>query len=107
MSVIRITASVELPISHGILEVDTSKGSITIIMKSVPVHNSNEALIITKISEDTNIISLFSDTCLMNGADIIIFGVPPNIKVKNGKIKTLTLTSDGKDWKIIKENKYE
>jgi len=103
MSITRISESLELPILTGTLEVDTSKGSVTIFMKSGPVHNSNESLTITKISHDNNMISLFSESTLINGADIVLFGLPPYAKVKKGKVKTIILKSDGTNWKIIHE----
>ena len=103
MSLIRITESLQLPLFNGTLEIDTSKGSITILMIPGPVHTSNEYLILTKISTDRHIVSLFSDTCLINNANIIIFGVTPCSKLTKGKIKTLILKSDGSNWKIIKE----
>ena len=100
---IRITESMELPITTGKLEVDTSKGAITIFMKQCPPHKLEESLIITKISRDNNIISLFSETTLINNAEIIIFGLPVYAKVKKGKVRTLHLKCDGNNWKIIRE----
>lgn len=99
----RITESVELPIAIGTLEVDTSKGSVTIFMKSVPAHKDNESLTITKVSSDRNMVSLFSEESLINGAEITMFGLPIYAKVKKGKVKTLVLKSDGTNWKIIRE----
>ena len=98
-----IKESKELPISKGKIEVDTTSGAITIFMKSVPAHNPDESLIITKISRDNNMVSLFSDSTLINGADIIMFGLPIYAKSKKGKTRTVNLKSDGKNWKIIHE----
>ncbi|CAH6419099.1 Hypothetical protein HVR_LOCUS293 [uncultured virus] len=98
-----IKESMELPICTGKIEVDTSHGAITIFMKPGPVHTSDEKLIITKISRDHNMVSLFSETTFINGADIIMFGLPIYAKSKKGKIRTLHLKSDGSNWKIIQE----
>lgn len=95
-----ITESTILPITSGTLEVDTSEGSIIIYMSS---GNIGDVLEIIKISEDTNVISLFSETTLINDAEIVMFGVPSHANVKYGKIKSMILESDGKNWKIIKE----
>lgn len=103
MSIEYISESMELPITTGILEVNTSMGGITIFMKTAPAHSYNENLIITKISQDNNTVSLFSETTLINNADIVIFGLPKYAKVKKGKVKTLVLKSDGINWKIIRE----
>lgn len=101
--VVVISESLELPITIGTLNVDTSNGSITIFMKSAPAHSQTESLTITKISNDTNMVSLFSETTLINKAEIIIFGLPIYAKVKKGKVRTIVLKSDGKNWKIIRE----
>lgn len=98
-----IKESKELPIDKGKLEVDSSNGAITIFMKSVPMHGPDESLIITKTSRDNNTISLFSETTLINGADIIMFGLPVYAKSKKGKIRTLHLKSDGINWIITRE----
>lgn len=103
MEVVHISESGLLPISSGKIEVDTTKGAVTIFMKSCPRHDDNESLIITKISNDSNTVSLFSESSLINGAEIIIFGLPSYAKLTRGKSKTLIMKSDGRDWKIIKE----
>jgi hypothetical protein len=100
---VRISESREVPLFSGLIEVDTSKGPVTIFMKPGPVHSPKETLIITKVSADTHTISLFSETTLINDADIIIFGLPPHARVNQGKVKTLILKSDGTNWKIIRE----
>lgn len=100
---IRITESIELPLSVGKIEVDTSNGPVTIFMKSVPCHNKDEKLIITKISRDNHLVSLFSETSLVNDSEIIIFGLPIYAKIKKAKVKTLVLKSNGSNWKIIHE----
>lgn len=99
----RITESVELPLTTGTLEVDTSSGAITIFMKPGPIHKDNESLTISKISKDNHLVSLFSECTLINGAEIVMFGLPVYAKVKRGKVKTLVLKSDGANWKIIRE----
>ena len=101
MSETRISESCELPITTGVLEVDTSKGAVTIFMKAGT--SSDKTLTITKVSTDRNMVSLFSETSLINGAEIIMFGLPVYAKVKKGKIRTLVLKSDGTHWKIIRE----
>jgi len=98
-----IKESCELPINYGKIEVDTSLGSIIIFMKTVPAHKSDESLTISKISHDNNSITLLSETTLINGADITIFGLPSYAKFKKGKNKSLVLKSNGTNWKIIKE----
>ena len=48
-------------------------------------------------------VSLFSETSLINNADIVMFGLPVYAKVKKGKVRTLILENDGNNWKIIRE----
>lgn len=98
-----VSESMELPITTGIVNVDTTKGPITIFMKSGPVHSQDETLTITKISTDAHMVSLFSETTLINNAEIVMFGLPTYAKVKKAKVKTLILKSDGVNWKIIHE----
>ena len=100
---IRITESMELPLTTGTIEVDTTHGSVTIFMRTVPVHNPNEHLTITKVSRDNHLVSLFGETSLINGNEIIMFGLPIYANIKKGKVKTMVLKSDGKNWKIIRE----
>lgn len=100
---VKISESGELPIQTGILEVDSSKTSITIFMKSAPAHHGTDNLTIRKVSSDHNMIYLFSDSTLINKAEIVIFGLPSYAKVSGAKVKTLVLQSDGKNWKIIRE----
>jgi hypothetical protein len=97
-----VTESMELPITTGTIYVDTSKGPITIFMKSP--HVPGETLTISKTSNDNNMISLFSETILVNNADIIMFGLPSYAKVRKGKVKTLVLKGDNINWKIIRED---
>jgi len=101
--IINISESMELPITEGKINVDTSKGSITIFMKPGPVHTDNDELIITKVSEDNNIVSLFSESVLINKADIVIFGLRNNSNVKGGNVNTIALRCDGNNWKILYE----
>lgn len=103
MLVVRIFESAELPITTGIIEVDTSKGGVTIFMKAGPIHSHDETLTITKISSDNNMVSLFSEDVLINDAEIVMFGLPIYAKVKKGKVKTLVLKSTETNWKIIQE----
>jgi len=98
-----VTESIELPITVGTIQVDTAGGAITIFMKPGPSHGPNETLTITKISKDNHIVSLFSETTLINGAEIIMFGLPSYAKVKKAKVKTIVLKSNGTNWKIIHE----
>lgn len=101
MSIVhRIFESTELPIMFGTLEVDTTNGAVTVFMKSAPI---NSVLTITKVSSDRNMVSLFSENSLVDGAEITMFGLPIYAKVKKGKIKTIVLQSIGNHWKIIKE----
>lgn len=102
MSVL-LTESSELPIYNGTIEVDTRKGAVTIFMSTCVAHKEDEMLIITKVSKDSNIVCLYSETTLIDGSDILMFGVPTYAKVSRGKIKTLYLKCDGKCWKIVKE----
>lgn len=101
--IVRITESGELPIQSGILEVDTSKSSITIFMRPASAHSNNETLTIKKISTDNNMVYLFSDSTLINKAEIVIFGLPSYAKVSGAKVRSLTLKSDGTNWRIIHE----
>jgi hypothetical protein len=100
---IRITESTELPITTGTIQVDTTNGGITIFMKAGPVHGKDESLTITKVSRDNNLVSLFGETSLINGNEIVIFGLPIYAKVKKGKVKTLVMKCDGANWRIIRE----
>lgn len=103
MSRAHISESGELPIHTGTLDVDTSKGSITIFMKPSSPHKSGEQLKISKTSDDHNMIYLFSETPCINNADIVIFGLPKYAKVPGAKVNTLVLQCDGEQWKIIHE----
>lgn len=96
-----ITESGELPFTAGTLEVDSSNGAITIFMRPAPPHEEDECLIISKTSNDKNMISLFSESTLINGGDIVLFGLPPSAKTNKAKARTLYLKSDGTNWKII------
>lgn len=96
-----MTESMELPITNGIIQVDTSKGGITIFMKSP--QSPGDILTIIKVSHDNNTVSLFSETVLINNAEIIMFGLPSYAKVKKGKVKTIVLEGDNSNWKIIRE----
>lgn len=100
---VRITESTELPITTGIIEVDSSAGAITIFMRPAPPHQNNESLTITKVSQDANCIALFSDIALINQAEIIMFGLPQYTTFKKGKIRTVILQSDGTNWNILRE----
>jgi hypothetical protein len=100
---IRINESTELPITTGTIEVDTTNGAITIFMKPGPVHKKKETLTITKVSRDPYMITLFGETNLINGNEIVIFGLPIYARVHRGKVKTLVLRSDGTHWQIIRE----
>lgn len=102
-SKVMIKESCELPINKGLLEVNTRDSSITIFMKSVPAHSSNEYLTIAKISDDNNTVCLFSEQSLVGGAEIVIFGVPKNSKFSKGKNTKLILKSDGYNWNIVGE----
>lgn len=99
---ITITESMELPVTTGTIHVDTSKGGITIFMKSADI--SGEILTISKVSHDNNMVSLFSETTLVNNAEIVMFGLPRYAKVKKGKVKTIVLKSNGSNWVIIRED---
>lgn len=98
--IIRIDQSVELPLTNGILEVDTSKGEVTIFMKS---GINGDSLTIRKISDDRNLVSLYSDTCLIDGNEITLFGLPEYAKVRKGKVRIVILKSDGEHWQTIRE----
>lgn len=100
---IRITESAELPITTGTIEVDTTNGGVTIFMKAGPIHGQEETLTITKVSRDHNLVSLFGEANLINGNEIVIFGLPTYANVKKGKVTTLVMKSDGTNWRIIRE----
>lgn len=101
--VTRISESTELPITTGTIEVDTSQGGVTIFMKSGPVHGKGETLTITKVSRDHHLVSLFGENSLVNGNEIVIFGVPGYIKAPRGKVSTLVMKCDGHHWRILRE----
>jgi len=103
MSLIRISESIELNINYGVIEVDTSKSGVTIFMKPIPIHKQGETLTIRKISNDNHTISLFSDSALINGAEIIIFGLPKTSRFSKGKIQTIVLKSFGNHYRIVTE----
>lgn len=100
-SVVVIRESCELPLTNGKIEVDSSMGPVTIFMKQ---GKTNQSITITKITNDNNMISLYSENTLINGAEITIFGLPSTSEFKKGKIRTITLFSDGPNWKIIHEH---
>lgn len=93
----RISDSQECPINKGNIEIDSVKGSITLFIKSCEKHVKDEKLVIEKISNDDNLISLYCQGCLINNADIILFGTA------KFKSRLLVLKSDGKNYKIIHE----
>jgi hypothetical protein len=99
----RMIESGELPITSGILEIDSSVNPVVIFMKSGREHVGGESLTITKVSMDNHVVTLFSDVTLINGVDIVIFGYPKYAKVKYGKVSTIVLRSDGVNWYIIRE----
>ncbi len=95
----KINESMILPITSGRLDIDTTAGSIIIYMVS---GHAGDVLEIAKISNDENVVSLFSETTYINDAEIIIFGVPKHLKnIKKGKIRNIKIRCDGKHWVII------
>ena len=93
---ITINESCDLPITKGTIKIDSSLSPITIFMKNSD--KIGDILEITKISHDSNIISLYSDSCLVNDADITIFG--STIDDDMGTAKTLILKSCESGWII-------
>lgn len=100
LNTIVINKSVVLPITSGNINVDSTSKSVVITMRSGRL---GDILKITKISRDSNLVSLFSDEILINNVDIIIFGLPPYVRINKGKVYSITLRSNGKNWIIIKE----
>lgn len=103
MSTITVVSSGVLPITNGYINVDTSAGPITLFVNAAVNHDITQKLIITKVSNDHNPVSLLAENCLISGAEIILFGLPIYAKVKKGKIRSITLKGDGKNWHIIHE----
>lgn len=63
-------------------------------MKSSP--KSGSTLKITKVSKDDNIIVLYSEHSLIDGAEITVFGF-------DKKKRSMILKSNDKNWNIVKE----
>lgn len=96
----RILESTILPFTNGTLEVDTTKQSLTIFMKP---GTDEDILKIVKISNDKNMISLYSEEAILNECNIISFGLPSTAKVSKGKIRSITLKWINNGWKIVGE----
>lgn len=99
MSKVTIDESQALPIFEGEIRVDTAGGSITIFM--VPAPQSEMNITITKISEDDNIVSLYSEDSLINGSEITVFGLPESAETVEGKTRTVKLQSNCRNWDLI------
>ena len=94
----KIIESQELSQFSGIIKIDTTNNPITIFMKQSPEKDSVVKLV--KISKDDNMITLFSDHSLVDGAEITGFGF---LNKLGKKITSITLKSTDKNWTIIKE----
>lgn len=103
MTTITIKNSGALPINDGYINVDTTSGPVTFFVSAAVKHDVNQKLVITKISNDHNAVSLLAENCLISGAEILLFGLPIYAKVKKGKVRSVTLKGDGKNWHIIEE----
>lgn len=92
MNITAVTESQELSQFSGVIKIDTSKGAVTIFMKPSP---NESQLKLVKVSKDNNIVALFSDESLIDGAEITVFGF-------SKKLKNLVLKSNGKNWNMVK-----
>lgn len=68
-----VKESTHLPFTNGTINIDSSNGPITIVMTS---GQPGDLLVIRKISEDDNPISLYSEDTFVNGSEITLFGIP-------------------------------
>lgn len=89
-----ISESQELSQFSGTIKIDTSSKGVTLFMKSSP--KSGSTLKITKVSKDDNIIVLYSEHSLIDGAEITVFGF-------DKKKRSMILKSNDKNWNIVKE----
>ena len=95
-----ISESMITPILTGTLYVDTSKGPIVVFLMKNNVNYNDQPLVIEKISHDKNPICLFAEKCKINNSDCIIFGLPKYNTCISGKLRKITLKSDGNNWFI-------
>ena len=101
---IRITESMELPIAVGTIEIDTSNGSVVILMMPCPAHTKDETLTITKISQDHHLVSLYGEPSLgLIITTLLPLVCPSMLKLRGVKLGLRSMKSDGRHWQIIKE----
>ena len=89
-------------VTTGKIFVDTSRRSVLLLI-TPPSNGNKDTLIIKKITNDNNSISLFCNGCKIDDNDIIIFGLSPNIDRRIGTSHYIELQSNGPNWKIIRE----
>lgn len=98
----RISESCVLPITEGLIEVDTSKGIVNIILPVIEAHIFT-CLKIRKISNDRYYVILVADNCKIDNSELIFFGS----QNKFGKVMNVSLVSDGMNWHITEESDGE
>ena len=97
MTVLHVTESSEIALSNGTVYVDTSGGSVTLLLRS-----GGGELTICKTSADSNVVALYCpDGCIGRG-EIMIFGLPPHARISKGKATTVVLRGHGPNWKVVR-----
>lgn len=96
MGIITMSESGEILIAEGIVYVDSSKGSITLLL---PPGNGKE-LTIKKISNDNNVIILYFPQGTIGSGEILIFGLPAHARIQRGKAMSVTLRGTSTHWRL-------
>lgn len=95
-----IHESKELPITNGVINVDSTSGSIVIYMKK---GNLGDVLTINKVSKDGNMIYLYCDDNIINRNNIVVFGADRHAKIGYAKNRSIQMKWEIDYWKITKE----
>ncbi len=99
-----ISESTRLPITNGLILVDTTDNPVTIYFMNCPVHANDEYLVIRKISSDNNTICLLSTIYPIDDSQIVMFGINQAANITFGLNRSVTLKADGQQWYIIHED---
>lgn len=98
MTVITVSESGEIPVTDGTVQVDTSKGSITLMLKP----GAGKELLIKKISNDSNVVALYFPDGLIGSGEIIIFGLSGHSRAQKGKAMNVLLRGGLDHWQVVK-----
>lgn len=99
---LHIDESCNLPMTAGVIIVDTKNAPVSICFDFVP-KNTADTLTIYKLSSDKNPVIVYSKEGLLKDSDAIIFGKPDADDVMNATKKGIILKSNGKTWYLVEE----